>query len=367
MSSIYNTPDQLLPMRYRIREGTNNEFVAAGSDGNILRWKETSEPSQEWLFQPMGKGRYHIITCQTTRTNERMAVGSTGNVVVWTPKEEESQYFKLERIPSTDKFRFMEFTRNEYVAVGRNGNILRYALNPNQESFNFRIEPVGLPPTPPALTPGQYEPDQIPIFPRLQSYDITPPIKSPIYLIGESIVPAFHVGDHKYFSKANQYDSNPFYVLRREQYWKRQALEEYDGHSSNRKKVTVKTGISSTESTSMEDTIKMTMGASSSFKFAPEIGFDGLSLKGPENSQSFTSELSKELKMTTSSSTTVMEERTEEQELHFKEGTRAVIALWTLVDSFTLFGMDKHRVVKKWTVTRPNVVRRDAYPALNEE
>jgi photosystem II stability/assembly factor-like uncharacterized protein len=111
---------------HRIKELTRNEYVAVGSDGNILRWGATGSSEQKWLIVPRtNEGDCTIITLQN---GECMAVGHDGNVRRWAATGGAEQQFRFVNPRRSDgSFNIQERGADQYVAVGSNGNVLRWS------------------------------------------------------------------------------------------------------------------------------------------------------------------------------------------------------------------------------------------------
>ena len=125
---------------HRIQELTKNEYVAVGSDGNILRWGKTDGQEQKWLIVPVSADGYCKIF--TLQNGECMAVGSNGNIVRWADTQGIEQQFKfVNRRRSDGSYNIQERTQNEYVAVGSNGNILRLGKT-GKDRQRFILEPM---------------------------------------------------------------------------------------------------------------------------------------------------------------------------------------------------------------------------------
>jgi len=65
---------------YRIREGTKDEYVAVGFDGDVIRWGPTGGKEQEWLILPLNNQHCRIMSRQN---GDFMAVGFGGDIIRW--------------------------------------------------------------------------------------------------------------------------------------------------------------------------------------------------------------------------------------------------------------------------------------------
>lgn len=338
--------DPELTAFYEIREGTKNECVAVGSDGNILRWACTGGNEQKWLFVPRGDNRYHILT----RSNgEHMAVGSNGNILRWGPTGGDEQVFRLLRVGDTDRYVIKEGTKDECVAVGSNGNVLRWGCTGGSEQeFRFLPTPVGDRPEP---REGEAEPGQIGDVPRIEAFGELPPETSPPKLIGETVLPSVYVTDPKHTNAVEQTIHEPYYILAREQFWDRRpgkgAYLEHDGRTERKETVRTKVGFTQSESKSIEDTLSVVISTNATFNFtggSAELG----------------SKISRSLKVTTTSQTERMQEHEETREVTFPVGERFARTVWAMVDQYTLRRMDGSEV-RSWDIVLDTIVE-DGFP-----
>lgn len=335
---------------YEIEEGTRNERVAVGSDGNILRWARSGKADQQWLIVPIGPAKCKILTRQN---GENMAVGSNGNILRWSAENSSAQEFEFVN-PNKGWWSIKEGTRGEFVAVGSNGNVLRWSKTGGTDQ-KFRLIPVS-PQAKPKPAQGQFQPGEIEDVPRLTAFGHLPPEHSPYSLIGEAVIPAVYVGDPQYSDRIAQVENNPYYLLRREQFWDRSPgrgfYREHDGSTSITERVTIKIGVSETTATSIHKTLGIEVSASGGFNFRGAAINMG-------------TKISAELKVSQSSESKRMEERTHEEKVEFPQGRRFVQSLWTMVDRYTLKRMD-HSVLSVWEIALDNTTVRDGYPELSD-
>lgn len=128
---------------YEIKEFTKNERVAVGSDGNLLRWGRTGGKDQEFKFVKVEETTrrtrkkiisYMIKNVQTgkfltvNRATGNISAGATtgGNRFTIVSQGGNKVRIKLSR------------TGNRHMAVGSNGNILRWdATGKNDQLFEL--------------------------------------------------------------------------------------------------------------------------------------------------------------------------------------------------------------------------------------
>jgi Insecticidal Crystal Toxin, P42 len=342
---------------FRIREFTKNEFVAVGSDGNILRWSASNGDDQLWLVIPVGDRSYRIMTKQN---GEYMAVGSDGNIRRWKSVEGPTQVFRLVN-GDTDTFNIQEGTENEFVAVGSNGNILRWAKSGGVDQ-KFRFEPWKAKGKP-VLPKVDAEPGQIGDVPRLKGFDFTElPETTKPKTVAFSVIPATSVYDPAYSDKIAQMEANPYYVARRSQYWSRNgahgyAYEHQPGGSDYFEKKLVYEASSTTS-----QTIEETTGT----KFSVEGGF---SLSGVRKGISGTMsggvsyEVSHELKTTLVSAGTVTRRKEDTVSRTYDKNQHFTICGWSLIDRYELLRADLETVVSGEDVGSWNSLKTDQFPS----
>lgn len=146
-------------------ECTKGEYVAAGSDDNVLRWGRTDGNDQKWTFIPAAGGKYHL---QSAKNGKHLNIqGITGNASLYKRRfNDAEQVFSIEPVSDTEAMklvdpeiyrpftdladyrktqgltppyqfvRIVESTRDERLAVGSNGNVLRWpSVNDRTQLF----------------------------------------------------------------------------------------------------------------------------------------------------------------------------------------------------------------------------------------
>ncbi|MGH8680349.1 MAG: hypothetical protein ACREVP_02450 [Burkholderiales bacterium] len=331
---------------YKIQEGTNNEYVAIGWDGNIVRWGPLDGDEQKWVIIPVDATNCRIQTAQ--KNCEFMTVEQGGNVRRWASTGGKDQLFSFVN-SEDDWWNIQERTRNEYLAVGWTGHIVRWAKTGGKEQ-KFKLVPVN-PVDRPTLRRGECEPGDIGDIPRITGYGGGLPESTRPRLVAETVVPATFVSDPHYSDKVEQVVRNPYYVLSREQYWGRNGSRghyyEHDGHRKITREVTVRFGVSESTSQTIENTLGFKVSVSGEFKYQSVTA-------------AIQSELTHELKVRTSQETTITTEREEKSTVEIP-AERFVYALWSMIDSYTLIN-EKGDKVQSWEVVLDGTSVADGYP-----
>ncbi len=332
---------------YFIEEGTKNEHVAVGSNGNILRWKNTNGNEQQWLIIPISAQKCKIMTRQN---GEFMAVGWDGNILRWANTNGPEQEFSFVNQDSSGRWNIQESTKNEFVAVGWDGNILRWAQS-NKNDQRFKLVAAPGEKAKPSVQPGQHQPGEIPGAPEITAWNQAPPERSPLYLVGEMTLPAVLVNDGGFSDKIQQVDTTPYYVLSRHQYWDRSSgrgfYQQYEEAIERTHKYTLKVGLTEKQSSEIERTltIKITEKGEFNLDIGGEVSGVKLGFKGASSIQQ---EFTNQLRVKTTTETTSVTEETKEVTVKIPPGKHARV-LYTLVDRYTLKRYDGAQI-GEWEV-----------------
>lgn len=360
---------------YRIVEGTKNEYVAVGSDGNILRWGFVDEPQQEWLIYPINPKtpgddteapadrvvRYRI---QTFDNEEFMAVGSDGNIRRWSEVDEPAQEFRFVDL-GDGWYNIREGTEDEYVTTEWLGNIFRWARLTGEAEVQqkFRLEPIRVVPKPEATTP-MAEYGEIADFPNLSSVDELPPRTTEETLVSEEILSALVVAPdpNRHPSKVSQVASNPYYRLSLYQYWDAAEIDdkiELLGRETREYTIETYRGFARSEVERMETVVGHTLRA-------------GVSVTGGKQGKgSATARLEYEYKNLTtqvrSSDTSYQEWRKLTNTIKFApQGEKTVVLCWKRYDVYRLTDMAGNLVPDgEWRTLSD--IRLDSFPPLRND
>jgi Insecticidal Crystal Toxin, P42/Ricin-type beta-trefoil lectin domain-like len=346
---------------YKIQENTRGEVlgVERTSPPYIIRWADNNAADQQWIIVPQGAGTCRIINCEN---GEYMAVGSNGFFVRWEYVDEKAQLFSFVN-RSGDAWNILTFGpyANRYATmVG--GVVGNTRLEPQPLMRNeadrktyqqFQLIPVNEKPKP-LLEEGEYEPGQIPEIPRLQGFDRHPPERSAFYLIGETIIPATMVQDPNLPDMALRVQKNPYYILRREQYWDRTrcsggdpCLYEHDGHTTKHYETEITYGYSREQSNAMQRTTDT------------KLDFEGKFVYG-EQSLNIKYAVENQLKVEESTKTKYEESKRVKASLDIPN-ERFIVCNWVLVNRYTLFNLAREKI-NSWNVVQYGTGVSDGYP-----
>lgn len=154
---------------FLLLECTKGELVAAGSDNNVLRWARTGGLEQQWKLLQVPGGKFYIrsfkngqaLTIQSLTGNAHLAEMRMGNneqmfSVVKAPDSLAKQlmpanlYATYSHLAAIHKkngtakpFEYViiqESTRNEQLAIGSNGNALRWAAKADSSQIFVMLD-----------------------------------------------------------------------------------------------------------------------------------------------------------------------------------------------------------------------------------
>ncbi|MEU9891432.1 RICIN domain-containing protein [Sphaerisporangium sp. NPDC051011] len=150
------------------------------------------------------------------------------------------------------------------------------------------------------------------------------------------------------YNRQRQGRENPYYILRRYGYWKRVYYYEHGGASQHEKKETTYVGLSSRNSTEVEETTSTSVSSEASF------GFKGFG-------SSISTTFAHQMKVTTTSEdiTESWVEKTITRT--YGPGIRVAEAIWYREDKYVLERLDGTTVME-WTVCDDKVAISDAWP-----
>ncbi|PTY04291.1 hypothetical protein DB347_20575 [Opitutaceae bacterium EW11] len=338
---------------FRIKELTRGEYVAVGSNGNILRWAATGGAEQKWLLMPEDAEGYCKIFTQ--QNGECMAVGSNGNILRWADTGGPEQLFRFINYRTSDgSWNIQDQQDHQFVAVGSNGNILRWPETHGDEQ-RFILEPVD-DVAPSAQTYAAllnnrtiYNPDQIPTHPEIPADGSSPVEPASGYLIGIDVLPSVFINDPTYGNKVDQALMNPYYYLERVRKWKK--VKEWTYALGQKQTLTqaVHHGSSCTDLRTVETTVGVVVTA----KVSGEGGQAAPSEKGGANWK-----VAGELSAQYSWQRRDLEQRESKHEeyidqtetIEFTPIQACRLVLWQVIDEYTLRNSRLVTVTPPWSV-----------------
>ncbi|MEU1550941.1 RICIN domain-containing protein [Nocardia sp. NPDC005745] len=181
---------------------------------------------------------------------------------------------------------------------------------------------------------------------RLTGYQMPPELTEEV-LVGQTVVPYILVDDG---DRSWQSQNNPYYILRRYGHWKRVFYYEHAGNSEYTEKQATTVGLTTSNSSTIERTVGMTVGADAGFSF-----------KGVSASISTTVTTGLRVAHTQSSENHHSESR-EVSRSYFANGKKVAEAVWFRGDRYSLQRLDGSQLLE-WRTVDDRTIVNDAYPA----
>jgi Insecticidal Crystal Toxin, P42 len=338
---------------YEIEEQTKQERAAVLGGGDIVRWGSNGKPDQQWVILPQTENRCLIMS---VAYREYMSVGSNGDIVRWSRGGDEQLFNFVNYDSADDTWNIQESTRSEYVAVGWDGDIIRWGWSGGSDQ-KFKLLPQNPKPVP--ATQTGHSPGQVPDAPRVTALGVKPPEKSDRHLIGEVVVPAHFISDPAFGDPVIKVMTNPYYILKREQYWdngpERGYYWDHGAGVERTYESTIRVGITQQSQATVERTLgfKTTLNGQISFKLPVRGGELG-------GMASISHEITQGLKVTIQNTDTLVEERVDKITVRIAAGQRQVQVGWSLVDHYSLRREDG-TIVYEWEVVIPGTLIVDSY------
>ena len=340
---------------FKIMESTKGEFVSVGSDGNILRWGNDNSLHQVWAIYPVtdskDEKKYRI---QSLANKEFMSVGSNGNILRWGYLDSDAQLFDLKKT-SNGKLTIIEGTLGQNVAVGWDGNIIRWQASggPEQE---FSLIPYDLKAMPAGAKIGlgetAFRANRIPQPAGIDSADSHVEfVEGDKYLVSEDLMPATLVDDPKFATKIDQINSSPYYYLVRRQYYRPNRTTVSPGEIKSEFEE-MDYSFSSSQITQISQ--KVTWGLEASVSAA---------YKSATASLKASYENSKEYLQRSEQNTSKSYKITRTVELHSPATIDFTIVVWQLMNEYTLYDADGN-VVPSASWTDEETTYQMSFPAL---
>lgn len=346
---------------------TSGPFAQDYTGGNQSGRLVQIENNQEFFLVPIDGMHFYIVPKNGTKvldiSNEllgQILQGFTGKqVLLYSPHGGNNQRFIFEE-SETQGYYYIRAKDSEkvldvYKAEHKNyAEIVEWTKN-NQDNQKFAIIKESSIKSPKRqLECGTVLSNIDQPIPRINNENVLPPSETQPILIGECFIPFLFVTD-KSMSPDEQAKHSPLYLLRRQQLWKRHScIPERFPSAKTTKEFDVETGITETTNISLENTLN--------FKFEPKLGF---SYK--EQTLGIGLNIDEELKIKISKERIFTQKTTERVKVDIEANNGYIIALWNLVDRYTLlrtprdYSKESESVVETWDISIPNVLAKDVY------
>jgi hypothetical protein len=264
------------------------------------QWKFTGEARQTFELRERG-GAYYTLICKFNR----QALSTRWNAPAFTWDQDETDDAQL--------VRFVAYEPISNVPALKEGD----------------------------GNPGSHDLEQL----KLESFDQAPVRETPRRLVGTALVAFPFVHDD--WSLGERMRRSPYYLLKRECYWSLQDWRHYSGAGQRTTTITVYQGLSTTTENSLEKTFAVAIGSDGTYKSSDEVGLKFALSAGSTW---------KESKQVT------REEYAEHtQTVAFPEGKRVAVAVWRLVNVYTLIRADGQQISQA-TYTEPQYEQERSWP-----
>ena len=186
--------------------------------------------------------------------------------------------------------------------------------------------------------------------PEIMSLKDLPVEKTEAVFLGEAPINHQNVNDPAL--GANQAKLSPYYILRREQYWERGDIKRRSGLDQQTIELSATVGVSEETEKRMSDTLHMSMTANGGLEFkGANIGVEA--------------SISRELQLETTRRVSASKEETHTENVEFPstDAKPYIVALWVLVDRFSLRRMDNEEI-DSYTIRYKNHIVEMGFPAM---
>ncbi|MGC9299134.1 RICIN domain-containing protein [Bacillus cereus] len=326
----------------------------ADSDGDVLEQFPPDRYQDAWhqfLFVPLDYGNYAIV-CKNSGKVVSVSHRDNGDgrwIEQWDwlsdVNDQEAQHIKLNDTPNSGTYYFQFQHSGKYMAVSwrnsNDGNYMEQWQFEGKDWQQFKVEELSNSITLPTATikPRPVAPDY-----TGTNINETLPESSEKAITAASLVPFFMVDDPFYNDSATQFNASPYYLLEKTEQWIRISTNIVS--PGDKIVYTRKVGISEAHQTTMQSTVDMSLGV--------DIGLQFRALSG-----ALSANISTQLSMTESTTTTQMKEETITREILNNADESDSFTIYQLETQFHLKRSDRSYVIDPWaarferdTVTR---------------
>jgi hypothetical protein len=275
------------------------------------------DSGQFWLFSRAAQGGSgELVT----------APGGEHNLRQWQLTGELWQCFDITPLASYDQDHKVRLTCVEdgrVVSTRWDGQAFLWNFTEGDEQQMLRLGEAGpIPmPTVPEIegTSGSMDRDLL----KVESFDDTQALeKTPPRVVSTQLIPFPFVNDT--YPLGRRMRETPYYLLTRRCFWKKVKAREFPAAGEKEEELTWEVGFKENETSALEQTLKITIGAKVSY--ASEVGIAG--------EVSFAEERGE--KWTRRSEVERYETEKGRYKVKYKDGERVLVVVWALVNQYTL-------------------------------
>jgi hypothetical protein len=313
--------------------------VSESNDANIVQWDYVSQDNQHFLFMPLDGGYFCIVARHSGKAFAVYGISQDNDagIVQYEFTEKWNHQFRLKDAGSG--FWGIIARHSDKGLAVYEGSLDNDALIVQwdyviQDNHQFRLIERGNIPLP-AIRSSTTLPFNIdfPATAKIQDLDDVPLAQTTPVLVGETLLPFLFVKDG---TPKVQVKNSPYYAFRREQYWKRDYYYKHNGASTVTQTVSVERGLTQNDATTIETVTSLQISPKA------EFAFKGITL-------GISSQISDSLKVTKTSSTTLISRRVETISRNYAAGPQFAEAIWVLVDRYTILRPDSSKVIE-WEI-----------------
>ena len=205
----------------------------------------------------------------------------------------------------------------------------------------------------PSVTPSQIQPYAMSPYPREKAGEPQNVVQTDAQIVGETLLSFKYVNDPDY--PGTRRSNVPYYLLRREQYWKRIKYERYSGKTTAKSELTFEVVQEATTTQTIEKATEIKVGAKGELKFL-EI---------------FSPELSAEISHTLKTTTVTQLKTTESGKVtHTVERPASekgyTIASWIAVDHYIVRRPEDGKIIAEAEIYNVDYLQEDRIDDPNE-
>jgi len=276
------------------------------------------DSGQFWLFSKAAQGGSgELVT----------APGGDRNLRQWQLTGELWQCFDITPLPSYDQDRMVRLTcvKDDRVVSTRwePGQAFLWDFTEGDEQQMLHLGDAGpIPmPTVPEIegTSGSMDRDLLKVegFNETEVVEETPP-----RVVSTQLIPFPFV--HDTYTLGRRMRETPYYLLTRRCFWKKVKSQEFPAAGKKEQELTWEIGFKKKETSELEQTLKITVGAKMSYK--AEVGIGGELSFAVEHGE----------KWTRRSEVERYETQTGRYKVNYEDGDHVLVVVWALVNRYTL-------------------------------
>ncbi|PEC38876.1 RICIN domain-containing protein [Bacillus toyonensis] len=346
-------------MKYMFKNKNSRKYLdisgnETGNNANVQQYEYLKDaPSERFFLHPLDNNYYAMINLNSGKVID-ISGNETGNNAniqqfewlgdapseYWYFHREADGYYVIE---SKHSGKVLDISGNE---TGNNANVQQFEFLADAPSERFAVEEAGSVSLPSIST------QPLSPVPQYETINDQLPEETERVVTAFTIVPAISVKDPHYGGDtAKQIKENPYYMVVKRQWWKKQ--ESYVLAPSERYDFVTTTGIRVTDQETATKTVSWSIGADMGFNFK------GFSL-------GMSSQYSQELQTSISHTTEQLKEETQEHHITNPFAERMAYSRYILTTEYYVQRKNGTIVNAPWTMTDKTNAHAVTYPKSKE-